>query len=140
MIILDTNVVSELMRPRPEVRVQNWARAQSRDILFTTAITQAEVFYGIEIAPVGKRREQLREAAQRLFLRVMSGRVLEFDGAAAEAFSQIAAKRRKIGRPISYPDAQIAGIAKREGATLATRNINDFDHCGIRVINPWMMR
>ena len=137
MIILDTNVLSELMRAEPEPRVIRWVDAQPQVGLFTTAITEAEVLYGVEIAPEGKRRDNLREAAHKLFSRVMAGRVLSFDSAAAEAFSQIAARRRKMGRPISHPDAQISAIAKREEAILATRNEDDFAGCGIRLINPW---
>jgi predicted nucleic acid-binding protein len=137
MIILDTNVISELMRPKPDRRVEDWSKAQPQSALFTTVICQAEVLYGVEVAPESKCRQQLREAAQLLFSRVMAGRVLAFDIAAAEEFYRIAAHRRKMGRPISHPDAQIAAIARREDATLATRNVRDFESCGIRLINPW---
>ena len=137
MIILDTNVIFELMRPKPDRRVEDWSKAQPQSALFTTVICQAEVLYGVEVAPESKRRQQLREAAQLLFSRVMAGRVLAFDIAAAEEFDRIAAYRRRMGRPISHPDAQIAAIARREDATLATRNVRDFESCGIRLINPW---
>jgi len=137
MIILDTNVILELVRPKPDRRVEEWSKAQPQSALFTTVISQAEVLYEVEVATVSKRRQQLRAAAQLLFSRVMAGRVLAFDIAAAEEFSRIAAHRLQMGRPISHPDAQIAAIARREGATLATRTVRDFESCGIRLISPW---
>lgn len=137
MIILDTNVLSELMRTGPDLRVQSWVDSQLRAQLYTTVITQAELLYGVEIAPAGRRREQLQQAVQRMLSRLLAGHVLSFDNAAAEAFAPIAARRRKLGRPIDHPDAQIAAIVRIHNASLATRNISDFANCGIELIDPW---
>jgi predicted nucleic acid-binding protein len=105
--------------------------------LFTSAITQAEILYGIAVLPEGKRRDALLAAARSALENHFRGRVLPFDGAAADAFAAIAADRREAGRPISQADAQIAAIAKSRGAALATRNVADFDGCGVSVLNPW---
>jgi len=137
MIILDTNVLSELMRPRPLPRVAAWVAKQPASELFTTSITEAEVFYGIELLTRGKRREGLLAAAEAMFAEDFAGRVFGFDSEAARAFSRIAAGRRSLGRPISQADAQIAAIAQVQSAKLATRNAEDFANCGVDVIDPW---
>jgi toxin FitB len=137
MIILDTNVLSELMRPRPSDRVSRWIASQSGTELFTTAITEAEIFLGIELLTKGRRRDELLQAAEAMFAQDLGGRILGFESDAARLFSEIAARRRVLGRPISHADAQIAAIAKLTNARLATRNISDFDHCEIHLINPW---
>lgn len=137
MIILDTNVLSELMRPKPSANVAAWVAKQPITEIFTTTITEAEIFYGIELLAEGKRREQLLAAADAMFTEDLAGRVFGFESDAARAFSQIAAQRRSLGRPISHADAQIAAIVKARRARLATRNIGDFDDCGIDVVNPW---
>jgi toxin FitB len=137
MIILDTNVLSELMRPRPHPRVVAWIAKQSATELFTTSITEAEIFYGLELLAKGKRREGLLAAAEAMFADDLAGRVLGFDSDAARAFSKIAAHRRALGRPISHADAEIAAIAQVRGAKLATRNVTDFEDCGLAAVDPW---
>lgn len=137
MIILDTSVVSELMRPRPDRRVVRWVDAQPNRSLFTTAITEAEILLGIELLPYGKRREQLGKAVVEMFAQDFEGRILGFDSAAAPDFAGIIASRRRLGRPISHADAQIAAIAHCHGAAVATRNVPDFDDCDLTLLNPW---
>ena len=137
MIVLDTNVLSELMRPAPEAKVILWLDTQPAVRLFTTTITQAEILYGIEAMPAGKRRVALQSAAKAMFQEDFAGRILPFDGDAARMFPQIVLSRRASGRPIAQWDAQIAAIARSRDASLATRNTADFQHCGITVLNPW---
>ena len=137
MIVLDTNVLSEMMRPRPAVEVLRWTGRYPRSQFLTTAITQAEILYGIELLPRGRRRTALEAAASAMFEEDFAGRIVPFDGDAARAFAHIAARRRKLGRPIAQWDAQIAAIVRSLGAALATRNTDDFQHCGIEVVNPW---
>ncbi len=137
MILLDTNVLSELMRSNPSPRVSAWVAQQSPGELCTTSITEAEILYGIELLAKGKRREQLLAAADAMFNEDFAGRVHSFDEDAARAFSKIASHRRGLGRPISHADAQIAAIVQVRNAKLATRNVGDFVDCGIEVIDPW---
>jgi predicted nucleic acid-binding protein len=138
MIILDTNVLSELMRPKPSPKVVTWVAKQPEAELFTTTITEAEIFYGIELLAKGKRRGELLEAADEMFAEDLAGRILSFESDSARVFSRIAATRRALGKPISHADAQIAAIAQVRRAKLATRNIADFQDCGIDVVDPWM--
>jgi toxin FitB len=140
MIILDTNVVSELMAPSPTDRVAKWVAARSPTSLYTTCITQAEILFGVRLLPKGKRRDRIEAAAQALFENVFAGRLLPFGSDAAHAYSRIAAERRRRGKPISVLDAQIAGITRAAGASLATRNVDDFESCGIDLLNPWARR
>ena len=137
MIILDTNVLSELMRPEPSPRVVAWVAKQPATELFTTSITEAEVFYGIELLTKGKRREGLLAAAEAMFAEDLAGRIFGFESDAARVFSKIAAHRRALGRPVSHADAQIAAIVQVRGAKLATRNVADFADCGLDVVDPW---
>jgi hypothetical protein len=137
MIILDTNVLSELMRPKPSPGVVGWVARQPAAELFTTSITEAEIFYGIELLTKGKRREGLLAAAEAMFAEDLAGRIFGFESDAARVFSKIAAHRRALGKPISHADAQIAAIAQTRGAKLATRNVADFDDCGLDVLDPW---
>lgn len=139
MIILDTNILSELMRPQPSPRVTAWIDQQADTEIFTTTITQAEIFYGLELKAPGKRRDQLLAAAEAMFTEDLAARVLAFDSLAARAFSRIAAHRRGMGKPIAHADAQIAAISQTRGARLATRNIADFADCGVDLINPWSL-
>jgi predicted nucleic acid-binding protein len=132
VIVLDTNVLSELMRPKPSAQVVAWIAQQPLADLYTTAITEAEIFYGIELLAKGKRRDGLLAAAEGMFTEDFAGRVL-----AAHYFARIAADRRALGRPISHADAQIASIARAHGAKLATGNGPDFADCSITVIDPW---
>lgn len=137
MIILDSNVISEVMRPLPAASVTKWLETQRRASVFSTTITQAEILYGIHLMPEGKRRDGLLGAAMTFFNVRLAGKVLSFDSDAAVIFSRLAADRRRSGRPISHPDAQIASITLSLGATLATRNLRDFEGCGIALVNPW---
>ena len=137
MIVLDTNVISEVLRPAPEPRVVDWLQDQPRTSLFTTTVTRGEILYGIRLLPAGKRRDGLWDAAIKIFDIDFAGQVLTFDNVAADEFAQISASRRAAGRPITQFDALIAGITRSRGAKLATRNVTDFDACDIEVINPW---
>ena len=137
MIILDANVLSELMRPKPSARVVAWVAKQPGAELCTTSITAAEIFYGIELLAKSKRREGLLAAAEAMFAEDLGGRILGFESDSARAFSKIAAYRRALGWPISRADAQIAAIAQVRGAKLATRNVADFENCGLDVVDPW---
>jgi predicted nucleic acid-binding protein len=137
MIVLDTNVLSESLRPKPSPRVLEWMRAHSRTALFTTAITEAEIHFGLALLPTGRRRNALEVAVALIFEAELSGRVLPFDGAAAREYAVLAANRQRAGRPMSQADAQIAAIVRSRGATLATRNVADFDNCSFEVIDPW---
>ncbi len=137
MIILDTNVVSELMAAAPAEPVVQWVGARSAARLYTTCVTQAEILFGIRLLPKGKRRDRIEAAAERLFDEVFAGRLLSFGPDAAAAYARIAAERRRRGKPITTLDAQIAAIARAAGADVATRNVDDFDSCGIDVIDPW---
>lgn len=137
VFILETNVLSELLRAAPDPSVLRWTASQSLDALFTTTVTQAEMLYGVELLPKGRRRQKLEAAVAGLFEEDFFGRVLAFDSEAATAFARIAADRKAQGRPISQFDAQIAAIAQSRGAQLATRNVDDFEGCGLRIINPW---
>jgi len=136
MIILDTNVVSELMRPKPSSRVAAWVAKQPAAELFTTSITEAEVFYGIELLTTGRRRTGLLAAAEAMFAEDFGDRICDFDSDAARVFSRVAAHRRARGKPISHADAQIAAIARARGAKLATRNVADFEDCDVEVVDP----
>ena len=137
MIVLDTNVLSELMRPEPSPTVIAWIEARATTSLFTTTITQAEILYGIRLLPSGKRRSEIEEAACEMFRMDFAGRVLPFDQDAAQAYAKIASSRRQAGRPITQFDAQIAAIALSRDGAVATRNIADFEGCGPDLIDPW---
>ncbi|ACB51493.1 StbB-like plasmid stabilization protein [Crocosphaera subtropica ATCC 51142] len=137
MIILDTNVLSELMKRNGSEKVRTWASQYPIITLWTTTITQAEILYGIALLPEGKRHDDLQKAAELMFLEEFAGRVLSFDEKAAIAFAEIAFQRRRNGKPISQADAQIAAICRANKATIATRNVADFEDCGIEIINPW---
>jgi predicted nucleic acid-binding protein len=140
VIVLDTNVISELMRAEPDAGMLSWMERQAMAGLFTTTLTQAEIFYGLALLPEGRRRETLVAAAQPMFDVDLAGRVLPFDIDAALAYPVIAAGRRQSGQPISQIDAQIAAIVRSRGARLATRNVRDFENCGIGLVDPWTER
>lgn len=114
-----------------------WVGKQPADELFTTAITVAEILYGIETLTKGKRREGLLAAEEAMFAEALDGRILALDSEAARVFSRIAARHRAMGKSISHPDAQIAAFAQLRSARLATRNVADFAHCDINLIDPW---
>jgi len=137
MILLDTNVVSELMKPAPAGSVMRWMAAQPATSLYTTSITQAEILHGVMLLPPGRRRNAFEAAAEAMFRDDFGGRILPFGSDAAHPYARIAAERRRAGRPISHFDAQIAAIARSTGAAIATRNVTDYEGCGVKVINPW---
>jgi len=137
MFILDTNVLSELMRSDPAAAVTRWLANKPRRELYTTAVTEAEILYGIMLLAPGKRRSAFEAAAEAMFREDFQGRILSFGSEAAQAYARIAAERSRIGRPISHFDAQIAAIAKAANGTIVSRNIRDFSDCGVRMINPW---
>src|SRR4051794_28530364 len=136
MIVVDTNVASELMRPAPDARVVAWVRAQDGGDLFTTSITVAEIGYGVERLPEGARKALLRATATQVFS-AFAEQVLGFDAEAAGLYGAIVSARERGGAPIDGFDAQIAAICRRHSATLATRNVKDFEHTGVEVIDPW---
>jgi predicted nucleic acid-binding protein len=139
MTVLDTNILSELMLPSPSPAVVKWVTNQRSDAeTFLTAITVAEILYGVELLPAGKRRDKLEAEAEAMFAEDFSGRILPFDEQAARLFGKIAATRRTLGRPITEFDAQIAAITKANDAVLATRNTADFEGCGVELLNPWL--
>ena len=137
MIVLDTNVLSEAVRPAPSKTVLKWLAAQDPMGVFTTTITQAEILYGVEVLPAGKRRAGLSAAIEQMFAREFEGRILSFDEESARLFAKVVRGREAIGRPISQMDAMIASIARGRRAVVATRNVSDFEFCGISVVNPW---
>ena len=136
MIVVDTNVVSELMRPSPSAQVRGWVSMQAPGELCTTAITVAEIRYGLERLPDGRRKDSLLAAATEVFA-AFSEFIQPFDADAAIWYATIAARREHLGLPIDGFDAQIAAICRARGGALATRNAKDFAETGIDVIDPW---
>jgi toxin FitB len=137
MLILDTNVLSEILRPVPSSRVVEWLESQSRSQLFTTTITQAEILYGVALLPKGARRDKLAVATRAIFEEEFDEKVLPFDSRAADCYASIAASRKSLGRPVSQLNAMIAGISNAHQACLVTRNGRDFADCGIDLVDPW---
>jgi predicted nucleic acid-binding protein len=135
--ILDTNVVSELALERPNPVVLDWWYRQVSDEMFTTAITEAEIRFGIAIMPAGRRRNRRASRADYLLRVFFENRILPFDTAAAQIYADISAQRRAVGLHIDIPDAQIAAIARSQDMSVATRNVSDFTDCGIEIVNPW---
>ena len=138
MIVVDTNVVSELIRPAPATVVQEWVRGHDARQLCTTAITVAELRYGIERLPDGRRKDLLRAAAVEIF-EMFAEQVLPFDLAAAGEYALVVSQRDRLGLPVNGFDAQIAAICRVRRVPLATRNLADFEKTGIEVINPWRL-
>ncbi len=136
-MLLDTSVVSELMRVAPSAQVLRWVDARPTRELFVSAVTEAEIRTGIAFLPEGARRRGLAAAAERCFRGLFDGRVLAFDSAAARAYAEIAAARRAAGRPVPQADCQVAAIARSRGMAVATRNVRDFDDSGVDVVEPW---
>lgn len=137
MFVLDTNVVSETMRAAPSPEVMAWMDGQHAERLFVAAVTEAEIRAGIAFLPDGARRQNLADAAERAFGRLFATRILPFDSRAARIYAEVAARRRRSGRPISPADCQIAAIALSRSMALATRNVRDFADTGVDLIDPW---
>jgi len=137
MILLDTNIISEMMKPIPNARVINWIDQQNVTQLFITAITIAEISYGLNVLPKGNRRSVLENAFNKAIKESFMHRILLFDDNAAHFYGKIMGERKKLGRPMSILDGQIAAIARTCESVIATRNINDFENCGLQLINPF---
>lgn len=137
MLVLDTNVVSELFRPSPAPAVVDWYMAQFPEELFVTAITKAESLLGVALMPAGRRREVLGSALRTFFDEKLVTPVLSFGALEAEHFADIVSRRRSAGRRIGEFDAQIAAITRSRSFAVVTRNVDDFEGCGIKVVNPW---
>jgi len=137
MILLDTNIVSEVLRPAPADGVLRWLDDQETENLYLSTITIAEIVFGIRALPDGRRRSTLAGRFEDFVARGFDQRVLPFDTAAAYLFGELMGRRRELGRPMSFPDGQIAAIARTHHFALATRNVNDFDLCGIEILNPF---
>ena len=137
MIVLDTNVVSELMRPSPNPAVESWIANRPAGTLFFSAVGEAELRFGVAIMPVGRRRDALASEVEAMLREDFADRVLPFDSGAARAYAEIAASRRAAGRPVAEVDCQIAAIANSRGMALATRNVRDFENTGINILDPW---
>lgn len=137
MLIVDTNVIAELMRPSPDERVHDWFGGQPLDDLAITAVTVGEILYGLDLLPDGRRKADLVGRFGSVLERAFSGHVLAFDDAAAALCARIRGDRRRAGRPVAINDAMIAAIACRQDAAVVTRNINDLEGCGVPLIDPW---
>lgn len=137
MFILDTNVLSNAMAAQPASAVAAWIAGQPPELLFTASICQAEILSGIAILPEGRRRASLEMAAKAMFGDDFAGRVLPFDGEAAIAYAEVFSARRRAGRAAATADLMIAAIARTKGASVVTRDIGDFEDCGLTLIDPW---
>lgn len=137
MIVLDTNVMSELLRPAPDARVLQWVDAQPADTLWLCSVVTAELLCGVARLLDGRRKQQLAEALHAVIQDDFDQRVLPFDLEASLIYADIAARQERLGQPVSMADAQIAAICLRHDATLATRNVRDFMALGVALINPW---
>lgn len=136
--LLDTNVLSELLRPQPDEGVCRWLNAQDEQQLYVCSVTQAEMLLGVALMPDGRRKAVLQTQVELLFNQDFAGRMLAFDSSAAQAYAPLVMARRQMGRPIAQADAQIAAVAAAHGLTVATRNQKDFEGCGVPVFNPWI--
>lgn len=137
VFVLDTNVLSERMRPEPHPAVFAWVAAQSRESLYTTSLNRAEVLYGVATLPKGRRKEALAAAAELMFQEDLAGRILPFDGNGAAHYAKLVVARRNAGTPIEAFDALIAATTLAVGAGIATRDVGGFAGSGLSVVNPW---
>jgi predicted nucleic acid-binding protein len=137
MIALDTNVVSEIMQPRPEEGVTRWLDGQPFRSIWITSVTIFEIRFGLESMPVGKRQVDLMDRFENWLKQVLQGRIVVYDEAAARRAAELAAERQRRGRPGELRDTMIAGIVLANHATLATRNVRHFEDIAKRVVNPW---
>lgn len=140
MFVLDTNVVSELMKPSPDRDVLAWLDTRPTRDLFVTCVTEAEIRAGVAVLPDGVRRRRLAEAADRTFTDFFAGRLLPFDSFAARTYAAMFAVRQTGGRPLDLADGQIAAIARSRRMAVATRNTRDFENVGVELENPWEAR
>lgn len=137
MILIDTNIISEMMKPVPDTIVMAWIDPQEIAQLFVSTITMAEISYGLNVLPEGHRRHDLEHAFNKAILEAFENRILTFDELAAYNYGKIMSYRKKLGQPMGVPDGQIAAIARTHNAIVATRNIRDFTNCGLQLINPF---
>ncbi len=137
MIVLDTNVISEMARQLPDDRIVTWIDNQEQTQIYLTSVSLAETLYGIERLPLGRRKVGLSTYIGILIEERFNSRILSFDKESARAYALIAARSERIGRPMGIADAQIAAICRLHGATLATRNVRDFEETGVTLVNPW---
>jgi toxin FitB len=137
VFVLDTNILSAMMRLQPEPAVAAWTAARPAELLFTTSLSQAEILAGIAIMADGRSRLELETAARAMFLEDFSGRVLAFDAKSAAIYADIFAVRRRAGRTPATFDLMIASVARSHGASVVTRDANGFEGCGLTIINPW---
>ena len=138
MIVLDTNVVSEMMRPVPDAKAKQWLNAQATEELWLNSIVVAELLFGVVRMPEGARKQRLLQTSKEIIEQNFAGRILSFDLEAAAAYAEISARCMAKGRPIDMPDAQIAAICWVQDAQLATRNTKHFEGLGLKLINPWL--
>ncbi len=137
MILLDTNVVTELMRSSPEPAVEAWIAGHPVEELFFSAVGEAELRCCVAVMPMDRRRDRLASEIEGMLREEFEGRVLPFDGAAARAYAEVASVCRAAGRPVPLADCQIAAIARSREMAVATSNVRDFEDMGIDVIDPW---
>jgi toxin FitB len=139
MFVLDTNILSAMMAPKPVPEVVTFVSGQPVELLFTASICQAEILCGIAVMPEGRRRQGFEAAARVMFLEDFEGRILPFDSEAAIAYADIFAARKRLGKPAAVADLMIAAIAYCRKARVVTRNAADFAACNVAVVNPWEM-
>lgn len=137
MFVLDTNVLSALMRPEPIPAVAAWIVSRPLDLLFTAAVCQSEILAGLAVMQDSRRRRDLEAAARAMFAEDFSGRILPFDSECAAFYADLFANRRRMGRPAATIDLMVASIARTHGASVVTRDTGGFEGCGLNVINPW---
>lgn len=135
--LLDTNVLSETMKPKPSAAVAAWLRAQPLRSLFSAAICQAEILAGISVLPDGRRRSELGAMATLIFAEDFEGRILPFNAVAADVYAALFAVRRQMGRPIETADLIVASTAHAHHAAVVTRDTGGFEGCGLTLVNPW---
>ncbi|MCP3665988.1 MAG: type II toxin-antitoxin system VapC family toxin [Gammaproteobacteria bacterium] len=139
MILIDTNVISEVMKVSPSLQVLEWLNRQDTKVLYISAITIGEIEYGLRILPNGRRRLELKDRFERFISEAFVYRILAFDESAARTYGDVMGLRKELGRPMSVPDGQIAAIARSGGLSIATRNTSDFEECGVDLINPFFV-
>jgi predicted nucleic acid-binding protein len=137
LIVLDTNIISEIMRAKPEARVIKWLNSQQASKLFLSSITLAEIGYGLYILPDGKRKWNLQQRFDQFIKNAFETQIVDFTQDSAQVYARLMGERKQAGNPMSIPDGQIAAIALANGYTIATRNIKDFNNCGLVLINPF---